>query len=97
VGRACLAKAEYLKARLLETGKYSLPFSAPTFNEFTVRRQDGAAAPLLAALAAKGILGGVALSRWPVFADHDKDFLVAVTERHSREDLDRFVAALAGA
>jgi hypothetical protein len=39
----------------------------------------------------------VALSRWPVFADHDKDFLVAVTERHSREDLDRFVAALAGA
>ena len=59
-----------------------------------------AAAPLLAALAAKGILGGLALSRWTPFAGqaaHDKDFLVAVTERHSREDLDRFVSALAGA
>jgi glycine dehydrogenase subunit 1 len=98
VGRACLAKTEYLKKKLLETGKYSLPFAAPTFNEITVRRHDGAAAPLLAALAAKGILGGVALSRWPAFAEgHDKDFVLAVTERHSREDLDRFVAALASA
>ncbi|MBX7192548.1 MAG: aminomethyl-transferring glycine dehydrogenase subunit GcvPA [Sandaracinaceae bacterium] len=100
VGRACLAKTEYLKKKLLETGKFTLPFSAPTFNEFVVRRNDGAAAPLLAALAAKGILGGIALSRWTPFAGqaaHDKDFLVAVTERHSREDLDRFVSALAGA
>ncbi|MBN8609838.1 MAG: aminomethyl-transferring glycine dehydrogenase subunit GcvPA [Deltaproteobacteria bacterium] len=99
VGRACLAKSEYLKKKLLETGKFSLPYSAPTYNEFVVRRNEGAAAPLLAALAAKGILGGVALARWfPPAAPgtgHDKDFLVAVTERHSREDLDRFVAALA--
>ncbi|GAB4215777.1 MAG: aminomethyl-transferring glycine dehydrogenase subunit GcvPA [Sandaracinaceae bacterium] len=93
VGRACLAKTEYLKKKLLETGKVSLPTSAPTFNEIVVRRNDGAAAPLLAALAAKGILGGVALSRW--FPDRDKDFLVAVTERHTREDLDRFAAAIA--
>jgi hypothetical protein len=47
---------------------------------------------------AQGIIGGVALSRWPAFAEgHDKDFVLAVTERHSREDLDRFVAALASA
>ena len=98
VGRSCLAKSEYLKKALIETGKFSLPYSAPTYNEFVVRRNEGAAAPLLAALAAKGILGGVALARWfPPAAPgtgHDKDFLVAVTERHSREDLDRFVAAL---
>ncbi len=99
VGRACLAKSEYLKKALLETGKFTLPYStpgvgAPTFNEFVVRRSDGAAAPLLAALAAKGILAGVALSRFFPGTGHDKDFLVAVTERHSREDLDRFVAAL---
>jgi glycine dehydrogenase subunit 1 len=93
VGRACLAKTEYLKQKLLETGKVSLPTSAPTFNELVVRRNDGAAAPLLAALAAKGILGGVALARW--FPERAKDFLVAVTERHTREDLDRFAAAIA--
>ncbi len=95
VGRACLAKTEYLKQKIVETGKFTLATTAPTFNEFAVRRNEGAASPLLAALAAKGILGGVALGRF--FPERDKEFLVAVTERHSREDLDRFVAALAAA
>ena len=93
VGRACLSKAEYLKQRIVATGKYSLPASAPTFNEFVVRRNEGKAAPLLAALGAKGILGGVPLGKF--YADRDRDFLVAVTERHAKADLDRFVEALA--
>jgi glycine dehydrogenase subunit 1 len=93
VGRACLAKAEYLKTRILADGKYSLPASAPTFNEFVVRRNEGKAAPLLAALGAKGILGGVPLGKF--YAERDRDFLVAVTERHSKADLDRFADALA--
>jgi glycine dehydrogenase subunit 1 len=93
VGRACLAKAEYLKARILATGRYSLPTSAPTFNEFVVRRNEGKAAPLLAALGAKQILGGVPLGRF--YPERDRDFLVAVTERHAKADLDRFVDALA--
>jgi glycine dehydrogenase subunit 1 len=93
VGQACLAKAEYLKQKIVATGRYTLPASAPTFNEFVVRRNEGKAAPLLAALAAKGILGGVPLGKF--FAERDHEFLVAVTERHSRADLDRFVEALA--
>lgn len=92
-GRACLAKAEHLRKRIAATGKFSLPCAAPTFNEFVVRRNEGGAAPLLAALGAKGILGGVPLGRF--FPGRDRDFLVAVTERHSREDLDRFADALA--
>jgi glycine dehydrogenase subunit 1 len=92
-GKACLAKSEHLKKRIAASGKFSLPHSAPTFNEFVVRRNEGGAAPLLAALAAKGILGGVPLGRF--FSGRDRDFLVAVTERHSREDLDRFADALA--
>ena len=91
-GRACLSKAEYLKGRIAATGKYTLPASAPTFNEFVVRRNEGKAAPLLAALGAKGILGGVPLGKF--YAERDRDFLVAVTERHSKADLDRFVDAL---
>jgi glycine dehydrogenase subunit 1 len=93
VGRACLSKAEYLKSRIATMKQYALPTSAPTFNEFVVRRSEGKAAPLLAALAAKGILGGVPLGRF--YAERDRDFLVAVTERHSKADLDRLVEALA--
>ncbi|MFW6051042.1 MAG: aminomethyl-transferring glycine dehydrogenase subunit GcvPA [Myxococcota bacterium] len=92
-GRLCLSRAEYLKKRIAETGRFSIPLSAPTFNEFVVRRHEGRAAPLLAALAAKGILGGVDLGRF--YPERDHDFLVTVTERHSKVDLDRFVEALA--
>lgn len=92
VGRACLAKAEYLKQKIAETGRFTIATTAPTFNEFVVRRNDGAAAPLLAALAAKHVLAGVDLGKH--FPGRERELLVAVTERHSKEDLDRFVAAL---
>lgn len=93
VGRLCLSRAEYLKQRIAELGRFSLPCSAATFNEFVVRREDGKAAPLLASLAAQGVLAGVELARW--YPERDRDFLVAVTERHSKADLDRLVEALA--
>ncbi|HEY8427211.1 MAG TPA: aminomethyl-transferring glycine dehydrogenase subunit GcvPA [Sandaracinaceae bacterium] len=93
VGRLCLSRAEYLKKRIDELDRFTVPRGAPTFNEFVVRREDGKAAPLLAALAARGILAGVDLGRF--FPERDHEFLVAVTERHSRADLDRLVDALA--
>jgi glycine dehydrogenase subunit 1 len=92
VSRLCLSRAEYLKQRIDALDRYSVVKGAPTFNEFVVRREDGKAAPLLAALAARGILAGVDLGRF--FPERDHEFLVAVTERHSRADLDRLVAAL---
>lgn len=93
VGRLCLSRAEYLKQRIAELDGFTVPTTAPTFNEFVVRREEGKAAPLLAALAAKGILAGVDLGKH--FPERDHELLVAVTERHAREDLDRFVEALA--
>jgi len=94
IASQCLAKSEYLKAQILERGqgKFTLPESGPTFNEFVVRRVSGHASPLLATLAAKGILGGVPLGRF--FPERSSDFLVAVTERHAKADLDRYVDAL---
>jgi glycine dehydrogenase subunit 1 len=44
-------------------------------------------------VAQEGILVGLDLSRWS--AARDRDLLICVTERHSRADLDRLVAALA--
>ena len=93
IAKLCLSKTEYLKRRILETGRFGLPTTAPTFNEFVIRRLEGKAAPLLASLAAKGILAGVDMGRFdPAW---ERDILIAVTERHRRDDLDRLVAALA--
>jgi glycine cleavage system P protein (glycine dehydrogenase) subunit 1 len=92
VAKQCLAKAEYLKAALVSTGAWELPYSAPTFNEFVVRSTRGPVAPLVESLAANGILAGTPLARFD--ARRDRDLLLAVTERHSRADLDRLVRAL---
>jgi glycine dehydrogenase subunit 1 len=86
------AKAEYLKGRISAIPGYRLPDSAPTFNEFVVHAPEPAA-PVLSRLARRGILAGVALSRWDG-ADTNR-FLVAVTEMNTREEMDRFAAALA--
>jgi glycine cleavage system P protein (glycine dehydrogenase) subunit 1 len=85
------AKAEYLKARIAKIPGYRVPDSGPTFNEFVVAAPRPAA-PLLAALAKGGILAGVPLSRWD--AARPNEFLVAVTEMNTREEMDRLAAAL---
>jgi glycine dehydrogenase subunit 1 len=87
------AKAEYLKGRISKLAGYRLPYPGPTFNEFLV---DGprAAAPMIVELARRGILAGVPLSR---FGGPTNQFLVAVTEMNTREEMDRLVSALAEA
>ncbi len=93
LGRLCLSKSEYLKSKLTEVGVKSA-FSGLTFNEFVIRRKSGGkAGPALAALAARGILGGVDLGRW--YPAMDDCILLAVTERHTRADLDRLATELA--
>ena len=94
VAKQCLAKAEYLKSAMLDRGKTSweVPYSTPTFNELVLRRKDGPVAPILARLAADGILGGIDLGRWE--KGWSNDLLIAVTERHSKADIDRLVEAL---
>ena len=89
----CHAKAEYLKSAIAKIPGYRIPYSGPTFNEFVVEAPEDAA-PLLARLAARRILGGIALSRFDA-ADRRR-FLVAATEMNERAEMDRFVAALAG-
>jgi glycine dehydrogenase subunit 1 len=91
VAKQCLAKAQYAKKALVAAG-WELPYAAPTFNEFVVRRKNGPVSPLLAEAARQGVLAGVDLGRWN--DAWSKDLLVAVTERHTRADLDRLVTAL---
>src|SRR5690606_781550 len=94
VANHCLSKAEYLKARLQQLPDVTLSHKAATFNEFAVTLPKPAAT-VLAKLRANNIIGGLDLGRWdPKFANQ---LLIAVTERHSRAELDAFVTALEGA
>ena len=88
----CTQKAHYAARRISGVEGFSLPFSAPFFNEFVVRAPVEAA-PLLATLAReRGIDGGIALSRYD--ASRPNDFLVCVTETNTREQIDALVESL---
>lgn len=93
VAEQCAAKARYLRQRILELPGFSPRFAAaPYFNEFTVRVPGGSAARVTAGLESKGIIGGLDLGR--IDPELSDSLLVAVTEKHLRQDLDRFVDAL---
>ena len=93
VARQCLAKARYLRDKLLELDGYGAGFAeAPFFNEFAVRVRGGSAAHTCQKLEADGIIAGLDLGR--VSSAWKDRLLIAVTERHRREDLDRLVDAL---
>ncbi len=87
------AKAEYLKREIAKVPGFRIPFAGATFNEFLVEVEAPVdAAELLARLAGKKILGGIALSRWDR-AD-TRRFLVAATEMNTRAEMDALAAAL---
>ncbi|MEA2236428.1 MAG: glycine dehydrogenase subunit 1 [Thermoanaerobaculia bacterium] len=91
VGEQCLQKAAYLRKKLNGVGSITLPFDGPVYNEIVVRTPFPAA-EILADLEHEKILGGIPLGQF--YDGHDHDFLVAVTELHTREQLDQLVAAI---
>jgi glycine dehydrogenase subunit 1 len=71
--------------------------NAAFFNEFTLRLPK-AAAPVVEAMAAKGVLAGVPASRfWPGVKAVENLLIVANTEVNTDDDRAAFVAALSGA
>jgi glycine dehydrogenase subunit 1 len=94
-GQQCLDKAEYLKSQVRKIAGFSLPFSAPTFNEVVIQKKGTSAASILIKLEAQGILAGIDLGRFD--ATRGEQLLVAVTERHSKADVDRLITALRSA
>ncbi len=96
MARLNLSKAEYAKQQLGALQGFSIPFSGPTFNEIAVRVRGGDATRPALRLAEKGIYAGVAATQPGFYTDEKwKDLLiVAVTERHSKQDIDRLARAL---
>ena len=90
----CLQKAAYLRDRLAAISTVTVPLRGPIYNEFVVRTPFPAH-EVLRDLEHEKILGGIPLGDF--YPGHDNDFLVAVTELHSREMLDRYAAVLSAA
>jgi glycine dehydrogenase subunit 1 len=89
-------KAHYAAERLAQIKDLELAFpDKPFFKEFTVRCRGDAARKLALARGA-GFDIGPALSRYPASGLPTKFdcFLVAVTERRTRSEIDRLAAAL---
>jgi glycine dehydrogenase subunit 1 len=92
VAQQNLQKAHYAASEIAKLEGYSLPFSAPFFNEFVVRTPQPAN-EVTRRLLDKKILGGIALDAYyPQMSDA---LLVCVTETTKKEAIDNLVAALA--
>ena len=79
--RLSYAGAHYLLDGLLKTGRFSLVYDKPFFNEFYVK-YDGDADTLYQRFIEAGILGGVRV---------DEGILFAVTEKRTKEEIDNLV------
>jgi len=92
VAKLCLQKANYALNQLTASGKLSKVFNRPTFKEFVVRVNSGNVEKLLQSAQKEYILPGLPLGQWyPQLADC---LLVAVTEKRSKEEIDRLVKTL---
>jgi glycine dehydrogenase subunit 1 len=89
IGRACVAKAHYLRAKLLETGRFTVVWDAPFANEFALK-YEGDVVAMHAAMLERGYLAGVDLGA--VDPGMGGIVLFAVTEKRTRAEMD----ALAG-
>jgi glycine dehydrogenase subunit 1 len=85
-------KANYAKKKIAEIEGFSIPFSSPIFNEFVVKAPQKASDLLNKLLTEKGIIGGLALSKY--YSTRTDEFLVCVTETNSKEQIDELVEAL---
>ncbi len=91
VASQCFHKAHYAAKEIAKLDGFALRFAAPFFKEFVVRTTKTVAA-VLTGCRSKGILAGVPMGR---FDERMSDcFLVAVTEKRTKAEIDELVRAL---
>ncbi len=86
-----LDKAEYAKHVLGRIKGVEVKRSAPTFNEFTVHLPKDAS-QVAGAMIKKGFAAGFPLGRY--YPGMERYMLIAVTEKRTREEIDRFADAM---
>jgi glycine dehydrogenase subunit 1 len=85
-------KAHYLKRRLGELNNVSFPFTASFVNEFVIKIPN--ARKVLGKMAKQGIFAGVLLDNY--FAGLKDHVLVAVTEKRTIGEMDRYTEMMGG-
>jgi glycine dehydrogenase subunit 1 len=86
LGELLVRRTAYARERLAAIEGVEPLHDAPVVREFAVRL-DGDAQDVLDRLAADGIAGGYPLGR--EYPEYEDGLLIAITERRSREDIDR--------
>lgn len=95
VAELCLRKSRYAADRLTAGGRLKAAFHRPTFKEFVVRDTRGDVEALIAQGEKGGFFAGLPLARWyPELADC---FLVTVTEKRTKDEIDALADCLQGA
>ena len=101
VARACVAKAHYLREKLLATGRFTAPWDTPFGYEFALAYK-GDVAEMQDALLGAGYLAGASVAdieaEWPTGIDPKlagQLVLFAVTEKRTRADIDAFCEEVA--
>jgi len=92
VALLCAQKAHYAYEQLLKTGMFEPAFNAPFFKEFALRYKHDVAA-LNKKLIEKKIIGGYELGK--TYLGLKDGWLLAVTEKRTREDIERLVREVA--
>lgn len=99
--RACIAKAHYLRERLLSTGRFIAPWDTPFAHEFALA-YDGEIAEMHASMLERGFLAGVPLTSiepaTPIVPDEslaESLVVFAVTEKRTRVEMDAFAEEVA--
>lgn len=95
VADLCLQKSHYAIESLTDNDRFTLAFNRPTFKEFVVRDTHGDVAELIGEACVAGYLAGVPLGAW--YPELSDCFLVAVTEKRTKKEIDALTACLAGA
>ncbi len=93
VANQCLLKAAYTRDRLIKTGSFDAAFNGPFFREFVVISKE-APETVNSRLLDRGILGGYDLSS--DYPEMKNGWLVAVTEKRTRSEIDDFVSVAGG-
>ena len=88
----CARKAHYARGQLAATDRFSTAFDGPVFKEFVIRDRRGEVAELLRSASRRGFMAGIALGPW--YPEWDDCFLVAVTEKRTRQEIDQLVQTL---
>ena len=90
VASLCLQKSHYLAREIAAVPGFKLKWDQPFFKEFVVETPKPASA-ILERLSKKRILGGLELSRFDAGV---QGLLIAVTEKRTKEEMERLVEEL---